>query len=347
MQDDKGNDSALDQQINRIQEFNRELVPAKPKQVLSDFRMGDAGIIMMLVEDLKVLPDFNVRIPTPEHAEHIRRLADLIKINGYDKSKPIAAIGAMEGGKRVVYVTDGHNRLAAVKIAIQEGADIEDLPVALQPAGVSMEDLTVGLLTLNDGKKLTALETAFVCKRLSGFGWDPEKIAGRIGYTTKYVEMLLRVAGAPAELREMVKSDTIAAHNAILAMDTFGENVVEEVKKLANGKSPRPGGKVGKATPPRVTVKDIKPNIKPVVMQELQAAVIELHKSTDAMALVQAKAAGQTTIAIDYAVAVKLLKLAEQIGDSIPKFKLKNSVLFPTDKSAPDASKALQELISA
>lgn len=345
MQDDKGTDPALDQQINRIQQFNRELVPAKPKQVLSDFRMGDAGIIMMLVEDLKVLPDFNVRIPTPEHAEHIRRLADLIKINGYDKSKPIAAFGAMEGGKRVVYVTDGHNRLAAVKIAIQEGADIEDLPVALQPAGVSMEDLTVGLLTLNDGKKLTALETAFVCKRLSGFGWDPEKIAGRIGFTAKYVEMLLRVAGAPAELREMVKSDTIAAHNAILAMDTFGENVVEKVKELANSKGPRRSD--GKATPPRVTVKDIKPNVKPVVMQELQAAVIELHKTTDAMALVQAKAAGQSTIAIDYAVAVKLLKLAELIGVSVPKFKLESSMMFPMDKSAPDAAKALQALIGA
>lgn len=168
---------------------------------------------------LRIKPDFNVRnVHDPEYQAHIRWIADSIRENGFFSDHPLSGFVAREGDEDIIYVTDGHSRLAAVDMLIAEGIEIAELPVVTKMRGTSIEDLTVALYTSNGGRPLTPIETAEVCKRLTGFGWDERRIAQRLGLTPTYVGYLLDLAAAHPEIRQLVQSGKVSA---TLAMETL------------------------------------------------------------------------------------------------------------------------------
>jgi len=144
--------------------------------------------------------------------EHIRSLADKMKAEGFKSSKPLEVVILEEGGVDRLVVTDGHCRLAAVKIALAEGATIKQVPcVTLPSKGTSPQDLIAGLVTSNSGKPLTTYETALVCKRLFNYGWEEAQIAKRLteasGYSHDQVELAKALVG-----RELVRGTSRAAN---------------------------------------------------------------------------------------------------------------------------------------
>lgn len=193
-------------------------------------------------EQIRVIPDFNVRVESPALEAHIRALADSMKSEGFKAEHPLAGYVAREGDSSVIYTTDGHCRLRGLDLAVSEGAEIELVPMVVSSKAKTIEDITVGLVRSASGKPLEALEKAAVCKRLSNFGWDERRIAERLGMTTTYVHELLTLIGAPAAVREMVAADKISATAALQAMATHGEKVVEKIeegleKAKASGKT--------------------------------------------------------------------------------------------------------------
>lgn len=180
---------------------------------------------------LRVKPDFNVRnVHDPEYQEHIRWIAASIRENGFFSDRPLAGFVARDGDEDVIYVTDGHTRLAAVDMLIAEGVEITHLPVVTKARGTSIEDLTVALYTSNGGRPLTPIETAEVCKRLTGFGWDERQIAQRLGLTPTYVGNLLDLAAAHPEIRQMVQSGKVAATLAMEVLRKDGANARETLR---------------------------------------------------------------------------------------------------------------------
>lgn len=207
------------------------LVAGSIKGAMRSAGAGKRDMWLVPRSQIRVIPGFNVRIQNAAYHAHIRALADSITSEGFKPEHPLAGYVAREGEDSVIYLNDGHCRLAGVDLAVSEGLEIDVLPVVISTKAHDLEDITVGLVRSNAGKPLESLEKAAVCKRLVGFGWDETRIAKRLGFTENYVRDLLTLIGAPAKLRELVASDQISATAALKAMATHGDKVIVKIEE--------------------------------------------------------------------------------------------------------------------
>ncbi|ELG7182235.1 TPA: ParB/RepB/Spo0J family partition protein [Pseudomonas aeruginosa] len=223
----------LDQSAIPSSEFKFDLLLGGIKAAMSGAKSRDLWMIETKdIEKIHVLDGLNVRIKDEALAEHIRSLANKMKAEGFKASKPLEVVVLEEGGQSRLVVTDGHCRLAAVKIAIAEGAEIQQIPcVALPAKGTSLQDLVAGLVTSNTGKPLTTFETALVCKRLFGYGWKEAQIAERLAFGEAYVNMLLELVSAPLSIVTMVQNGEVAATFAVEMMRKHRDQAVEVLKQ--------------------------------------------------------------------------------------------------------------------
>lgn len=207
------------------------LVAGSIKGAMRSAGAGKRDMWLVPRSQIRVIPGFNVRIQNAAYHAHIRALADSITSEGFKPEHPLAGYVAREGEDSVIYLNDGHCRLAGVDLAVSEGLEIDVLPVVISTKAHDLEDITVGLVRSNAGKPLESLEKAAVCKRLVGFGWDETRIAKRLGFTENYVRDLLTLIGAPAKVRELVASDQISATAALKAMATHGDKVIVKIEE--------------------------------------------------------------------------------------------------------------------
>ncbi|WP_295986417.1 hypothetical protein [uncultured Variovorax sp.] len=195
-----------------------DLTPGNVKAAMRAVEAKSSDLWKVKPQDVRVIEGFNVRTEDAEYLEHIAQIKKSIKENGFRQDKPLTGYVAKEGVdivSDVIYLTDGHTRLRAVLELIAEGTPIEVLPVIVTPAGTSMADLCVGLVTSNSGKALRPHEIAEVCKRLTGYGLEEEEIASRLGKSEPYIRDLLRLAGAGKSIKAMVAAGQVNAANAI------------------------------------------------------------------------------------------------------------------------------------
>lgn len=190
--------------------------------------------------------------------------------NGFLREKALTVYVANEGGKNIVYVTDGHNRLRGAKRAIQRGAEIAVLPVINKAAGTTVEDLVVGLAVANSGRPLSPIEKAAVCKRLVGFGMEVKEIARRLTYTVGYVNDLLLLIGAPKKIRSMVETGGISAANATSAIKKHGDKAADVLgEKLETAKAS------GKTKITQAAIKPKAPNAKESFQNRVKPWMLE------------------------------------------------------------------------
>lgn len=204
--------------------FDRELVAVTHKQLIQSHAVSRGNMIRVMPDDIRILPGFNPRIPGPDMDAHIESIAQSIQAEGYYPDKPLAGFAGKEGKKPVIFLTDGEMRYRAALLAIERGADLIDLPLVLKAEGTSQEDLTVALVRSNGGKAFTPLELSIVCARLSKFGWDVQRIADRLGFSSQYVRNLLALAAAPSTVKALVSEGTVPASIAVEAVRAHGED---------------------------------------------------------------------------------------------------------------------------
>lgn len=180
---------------------------------------------------LKVLPGLNLRIKGPELEAHIRNLADLMIAGGYKFSKPIEVVVLNVDGELGAYVTDGHCRLEAVKLALSEGAPIQQIScVTLPSKGVDIKDLVIGIFNSNTGKELTPYERAIGCKRLMNYGMSVQSIAKEVRLTPEYVNVLLEAVSAPLSIASMIQRGEVSLTTAVELLRKHGPDAVEILK---------------------------------------------------------------------------------------------------------------------
>lgn len=228
-------ETILDQSAVPSAAFSADLLLGGIKAAMKGVSSRD--LYMLDAKDigrLKVLPGLNVRVSDQSLDLHIRSLANSIKAEGFKSSKPIEVVVLEdESGELNLTVTDGHCRLAAVRLAIAEGADIKAIPVVTLPSkGTNLPDLVVGLVTSNSGKALTSFETALVCKRLLNYGWSEAQIAERLDYSVANVNLLLDLASAPLSIVTMVQKGEVSAN---FAVETMRKHRGEALKVLQEG----------------------------------------------------------------------------------------------------------------
>lgn len=228
--------------------FTHDLSAAPVDPTMKEAHATTAKLYRVPVDAIKTIPGFNVRVQSPDYIAHRDAIRHSIAVNGYDSTKPLAGYVAQEDGKNVIYVTDGHTRLDAVREFnadpdTAEKNEIETLPVLVQPKEVSLTDLTVQLHTANNGRPLTPFELGVVVKRLlAEEGAKKPEIAKRLGVTTRYLDDVLLLANADSKVKQHVAAGTVSSTMAIQLIRKDADSAAEKIeaavsKAAASGKA--------------------------------------------------------------------------------------------------------------
>lgn len=105
-----------------ISGFDAELIPASHKKLFASLVSGKGNQVMVLPEDIRIIPGFNPRLDTEAYRAHVQNVAESILSEGYYMDKPLAGYAGMDGRRPVVYLTEGQTRYRASLIAIERGA---------------------------------------------------------------------------------------------------------------------------------------------------------------------------------------------------------------------------------
>ena len=124
----------------------------------------------------------------------------------------------MKDGK--YYTSDGHRRVAALKILSERGVNISEIvvPVIMEEKGVSMTQLLLRQVYSNSGKGLTPWEEARVVESLLSEGLKPGEVAAKTGWSAGKVSDRRALLAMTPEERASVESMGVAASTAMQAI---------------------------------------------------------------------------------------------------------------------------------
>lgn len=212
-------------------DFDLVLKPGSIKGAMSALKAPSRDLWQIDPTKLRIIDGFNPRVMNDDYRSHIRDIADSIKTEGFYQDQPLAGYVATVEGETVVYIYSGHSRLKAVLLAISEGVEIARVPVSVSQGGMSIDDMTVGLIRGNSGKELTFYESAIVCKRLIKSGFTEEEVSRRTGLSALSVANRMKLMSAPFKLRELVGNNSLSATLAMDMLAEHGSAVIEKVEE--------------------------------------------------------------------------------------------------------------------
>ena len=189
---------------------------------IKDISNGRTDVYKIAPADLHIKEGWNTRdITTPENVEHIEQL-----------SRSIAEIGVKEPLKVVwednkAYITNGHCRFEAIKLAIKNGAEIKSVPVLVEDRFANEADRIFTQIASNSGKPFTQLEQAKVFKKLLDLGWSQKDIAAKSGMTGGRVSQILELLTLPESVKVMVANGEVSASMAMQTVKTEGDAAVK------------------------------------------------------------------------------------------------------------------------
>ncbi len=258
------------------------LVPGSIEPAMKAAEAKSTKLFKVPTAKITTIPGFNVRVQSSDYLAHRDMIAESIRANGFDQTKPLSGYVHKTEDERgnVIYVTDGHTRLDAVNKLIAEGVEgLDMMPVLVHAADKTIADLTVALHTSNTGRPLTPFELGVVVKRLlKEEGADKAKIAARLSVTERYLNDVLLLVNGPKEVRAAVLDGTISSTLAIQELRKSPEKAVEKITAAAEKAKAEGKGK-------KVTKKALGPK-----MQKIKANV-SIATDTDMKEIVKAVAA--------------------------------------------------------
>ena len=206
---------------------------------------GRRDLFLLDPADINIDPSWNIRGNTAELKEHIATLSRSIAEIGVQQPVTVRMVDKQP------WITDGFCRMAAVKLAIENGADIKTVPVRVEERYSNEADHTLSMLTRNNVKSLTTIEQAFVVKRLLAFGWNKLDVQAKTGFSVTHVNNMLDMLAAPPEIIEMLKKDQVSTRLALKTIKEKGDKAPAALKKgienaKAQGKKKATGRTVSK-----------------------------------------------------------------------------------------------------
>ncbi|WP_231584835.1 chromosome partitioning protein ParB [Burkholderia sp. 9120] len=172
----------------------------------------------------------NVR---PLMQDWVRHLANLMKVNGYDRKKPLGCFVRKVGGEDRIFVYEGQHRYHAVLLAADEGRKeclparimetFERIPLIIDEAkSVSRPNLIYAGITNNYGEKLTPLQLAEKIVELQQLGEPNATICARLDITDQTIRDVLLLAHAPVALHRLVRENVVSSTLAIEEIRSHG-----------------------------------------------------------------------------------------------------------------------------
>jgi len=195
---------------------------------IKDIASGRSDLYRVDPKLIQIKPDWNSRDASdPANAAHIAELAASIKEVGV--KKPL--VGYMEN--EVVYVSDGHCRLAAVMQLIAAGVEIKTVPFMVEDRHANEADRIFSQIVHNQGKPLTGIEQAKVFKRLLDLGWKQNEIASKAGMSGGRVSQLLELLTLPVVLQRFIVEGKASASMVLTTFKKHKGDVAKTVAELS------------------------------------------------------------------------------------------------------------------
>lgn len=169
---------------------------------LKGFAVGRKDVFTVPLSVIKEEPDFNCR----QKYEEIEEFAQYILKNGVMGLPPMR-VYVKPNDPDGLYISQGHRRIRAMRMAVELGADIQGALV-MNDHGTT-EDRTFDLISSNEGYPLTKIEKGHVFLRLIGYGYNQSEIAQRTGKSAAFVSQAITLARAPKKIQELVLSGAI------------------------------------------------------------------------------------------------------------------------------------------
>lgn len=201
---------------------------------------------LLLIDPRNIVEEegFNVRTDMGD----LDSLADSIISVG--QLEPISVMKIR--GEEQYCLTDGHRRMAAIRLAIEKGHPIPYVR-AIVSSG-NLEDRIFAMVITGIGKKpLNSVEEAEAYKRLKAYGYEVKEIAKRVGKSLPHIYNLLKIADLPQEVKKRIINDEISgntvlqifkdaktADDLIAAVDN-AVNAANEVDELPTEETPTEG----------------------------------------------------------------------------------------------------------
>lgn len=179
--------------------------------------------LLMVTPDLiRPIKGFNPRIHDAKdpqtgktYAQELEELKESIRSEGFFLDKPISGYPGKDDTGDVVYIIDGHRRMEAVNALIEEGVQIDSIPVVLTDSRTDPIKLLIQNVKKNLNRKFTFFETSIQVLRLTNYGKSKADIAALLGLTEVAVQDCLDLIEAPKAIRNYVKQGRISGTEAL------------------------------------------------------------------------------------------------------------------------------------
>lgn len=162
---------------------------------------NSSAIMKVDPQNLILRDDFNVRRDMGD----LNALMQSILSSGLQvpiKAKKVAGTDQYE-------VVDGHRRMSAISMAIEQGHEV--LYVDVMTFSGNDEEQVMSMLVTGTGQKpLTEIEQAEAIKRLTGFGHRVEDIAKKMGKSLPHVYYLVKLSNLPTKVKNLIAEGYIS-----------------------------------------------------------------------------------------------------------------------------------------
>ena len=162
---------------------------------------NSSAIMKVDPQNLILRDEFNVR----KDMGDLNALMQSILASGLQvplKAKKVAGTDQYE-------VVDGHRRMSAILMAIEQGHEV--LYVDVMTFSGNDEEQVMSMLVTGTGQKpLTEIEQAEAIKRLTGFGHRVEDIAKKMGKSLPHVYYLVKLSNLPTKVKNLIAEGYIS-----------------------------------------------------------------------------------------------------------------------------------------
>jgi ParB family chromosome partitioning protein len=117
-------------------------------------------------------------------------------------------------GEEKFALTDGHRRMAAIRLAIEKGHPIPYVR-AIVSSG-NLEDRIFAMVITGIGKKpLTSVEEGEAYKRLKAYGYKVDDIAKRVGKSLPHIYNMLKLADVPMVVKQRINEGVVSGNTVL------------------------------------------------------------------------------------------------------------------------------------
>lgn len=210
-------------------------------------------------------------------------------------------------GEETYELVDGHRRIQAIMLAIENGHSIPYVEV--MPFKGNEEDQVFSMIVTGTGQKpLNDVEQAEAIKRLVGFHYKVEEIAPKIGKSVPHVYNLLSLANVGKQIKNFI-GDGLISGNTVVQIVKQTKNPDEQLKIVTEAiervKVDTPEGE----KPKKATIKHTITLKSKSPFQKFNELILELDKVEDRSA--------EASFLIDFYMALK----TESVDEMINRYK--------------------------